>query len=872
MIPPSDQIPMGDDFLGDNDMWLERQRRQRSLRLLMMFLMMLLLMDGDPPRHSDSKHYLRSNSSRTRSEMDKMTEEVWKMRRIEDMVIDSAISETEPLDIKKVMLKQAEEYDIDLTDELKDTVLEYPRNATGFYKGAWFKKTYDGDTKISDKKNWEEVEIVQDFIKKGRNLGVYLLPRGMLIKDNNINFTTSNITKQEEESPEIAHLATKLLDEQEGGKLSLTLYQKAIPGMSEISLVDGFIKMQSISISSRSDFSLRVRGVMIHRLGTLSLVANANIGRSVMFIHSPANALDLVEVFDNLVLNKTDNVSGVDESGKEAKGSESRMMIRSGINDLLRSSVEDEEMQKENIKRIRDEALSLVSTTSLVVDHVPSNNLTEPNVTVHRRLASSLQTDPSSSVFISFPYIPDDKDNTAKTTFSQARSVSIRDQILQNNAQECEFEIFLKVATEQIKSEDLDKLIEKRVKLVEKSTVEKEKGKDEVVIDTLVKESLVTLLTGDIKSPTCQIAYNVTATALRIDWDATTSKAINYSFYMMITCLTQIVVLLRQLLHTQAQSAASRVSLLSIGWQTVLDAMLCVGHIFLFLFIQPLFTAFASVAFFKLLIFCVIEMKYMAIIVQARNANSLDNSVEALRQQITILHVRFYVALFSVLMLLWYTSKEYLLVFVLLLYSFWVPQILYNIYTEAKRPLHTHYIYGMTFTRLVAPVYMFAIKNNFLREVHSQFPRNLFLCEMLILWVSFQAAILIMQGKYGARFMIPKRFLPAKFDYGRPIPSSILPSPPAEITITPSPSVALDTPPSGARNRINSSATRSTSSMTEEPSLTIDCVICYSPINVHNSQDYMLAPCDHIFHRACLEQWMDVKMECPICRTDLPAI
>ena len=41
---------------------------------------------------------------------------------------------------------------------------------------------------------------------------------------------------------------------------------------------------------------------------------------------------------------------------------------------------------------------------------------------------------------------------------------------------------------------------------------------------------------------------------------------------------------------------------------------------------------------------------------------------------------------------------------------------------------------------------------------------------------------------------------------------------------------------------------------------TLDCVICYNEIDVTDNKGYMLAPCDHIFHRECLEQWMDVKV------------
>ena len=103
---------------------------------------------------------------------------------------------------------------------------------------------------------------------------------------------------------------------------------------------------------------------------------------------------------------------------------------------------------------------------------------------------------------------------------------------------------------------------------------------------------------------------------------------------------------------------------------------------------QPPFTAFASVAFFKLLIFCVIEVKYMAIIIQARNASNGGNSIELLRRQVAMLHLRFYVALMG-------------------------SQIVHNVATEAKKPLHLYYVYGMSITRLVAPLYMFAVQGNF---------------------------------------------------------------------------------------------------------------------------------------------------------------
>ena len=145
--------------------------------------------------------------------------------------------------------------------------------------------------------------------------------------------------------------------------------------------------------------------------------------------------------------------------------------------------------------------------------------------------------------------------------------------------------------------------------------------------------------------------------------------------------------------------------------------------------------------------------------------------------------------------------------------------------------------------------------------------------------------------------MIPARFLPPKFDYNRPIPASLLPSEvegetptqvlrnersaPAEVQAPFPPRDTSSHRPKGARNRMKGNRTnRNENAMTTEtisatharPCPSFDCVICYNEIDIRNCAGYMLAPCDHLFHKECLVQWMEVKMECPICRKALPTI
>ena len=53
-----------------------------------------------------------------------------------------------------------------------------------------------------------------------------------------------------------------------------------------------------------------------------------------------------------------------------------------------------------------------------------------------------------------------------------------------------------------------------------------------------------------------------------------------------------------------------------------------------------------------------------------------------------------------------------------------------------------------------------------------------------------------------------------------------------------------------------------------------NCLICMNSIEFENISryDYMVSPCSHVFHTNCLTDWMKIKMECPVCRTQLPSV
>lgn len=45
------------------------------------------------------------------------------------------------------------------------------------------------------------------------------------------------------------------------------------------------------------------------------------------------------------------------------------------------------------------------------------------------------------------------------------------------------------------------------------------------------------------------------------------------------------------------------------------------------------------------------------------------------------------------------------------------------------------------------------------------------------------------------------------------------------------------------------------------PHLNTECSIC-----LHTIEETVVLPCEHAFHKRCLEKWFQYKHECPICK------
>lgn len=353
-----------------------------------------------------------------------------------------------------------------------------------------------------------------------------------------------------------------------------------------------------------------------------------------------------------------------------------------------------------------------------------------------------------------------------------------------------------------------------------------------------MSEDEMVKMTGQFVSEQCKTTLALELSTM--DSERLFVKAINYTLLVTVVAFTQVIVLIRQMEMTSTQAGASRVSLMTVGLQAVADSYLCLGHLTLGIAVQALFNAFATAAFFKFICFSIFLMRWMLLIWKARRPSGFSEGWEAMRRELSMLYSRFYGSLLLGLFLL-YQLQGHVRIFIFALYSFWLPQIVLNIVEDHRRPLLPVYIVGTSLTRLAIPLYFWDCPNNFL---HVQPQPSTAIA--LVGWMSLQALMLLSQYKLGPRWFIPSILLPEKYDYYRAI-------------------VVED----DSDDDIEMQSKGEDGPLMASVESRRECCICMEPVLV-NSRDRMVTPCNHFFHSHCLERWLEVRLECALCRRVVP--
>lgn len=264
---------------------------------------------------------------------------------------------------------------------------------------------------------------------------------------------------------------------------------------------------------------------------------------------------------------------------------------------------------------------------------------------------------------------------------------------------------------------------------------------------------------------------------------------------------------------------------------------------------------------------------------------TVQTTVGSARRELSALYSKFYFLLLGILFLSLHATtwpitlrSIYSNVLAFIYLSLWLPQIYRNVFRNCRKALRWEFVLGESILRLAPFVYFYTVPENILfvdNDTNAAY--------VLIGWVWIQIWALVSQEILGPRFFVPNGYAPSAYDYH--------------------PILQEDDEESGSTMPIGfSQATADSSSpITPKPgeskekgNKVWDCAICTENIQVtvlpanssgagQNSAAvtattifsrrlYMVTPCRHIFHSQCLEGWMRYRLQCPICRENLPPL
>ncbi|WEW61680.1 hypothetical protein PRK78_007172 [Emydomyces testavorans] len=255
------------------------------------------------------------------------------------------------------------------------------------------------------------------------------------------------------------------------------------------------------------------------------------------------------------------------------------------------------------------------------------------------------------------------------------------------------------------------------------------------------------------------------------------------------------------------------------------------------------------------------------------------------------MYTRYYFTLFSLFFLSSWVAfwparlaNLYARTLIFIYLSFWIPQIYRNIMRNCRKALRWEFVIGESTLRVFPYVYFYLFPRNALMMTLSSVEVFVF-----VSWVWIQNWVLVSQDVLGPRYFVPKAWVPPAYDY-HPILRDTSASGSGEDL---EPGDTLPTSSLRAEQRDISERSRDGDKQgsRDRKKKLFDCAICMQDIEVpvlstpgtgasvaesathiFGRRAYMITPCRHIFHSSCLETWMRLRLQCPICRESIPPI
>ena len=313
-----------------------------------------------------------------------------------------------------------------------------------------------------------------------------------------------------------------------------------------------------------------------------------------------------------------------------------------------------------------------------------------------------------------------------------------------------------------------------------------------------------------------------------------------------LLALANLFATVGQLRYSQSQSARQKLSLLTLGIVMIVDAMQCIMLLGLVFIYRELLLVLSAVGFINGLLCINLASQYIPLVASSRR----DHVFTRYMASATNLSLLIFNIGFAFLLLLWclvavapiLVSKLLTLIISLV----WVPQIVSNIMRNTRNAFKPEFVAIRSLSLVAMFFYLWQYPKGILQsdKAYPAFSAFVSIC------IITQTVVLLVQDKLGPRCFLPQSFFPPTYNY-----HSI--------------NVISDVENPTWTNR---QGLEGQSSLGND-----ECAICFQSLNLTNMLslnplEYMVTPCYHIYHSECLERWMDHKLECPVCRSGLPAI
>ncbi|KAJ2699849.1 hypothetical protein H4218_002423 [Coemansia sp. IMI 209128] len=345
-------------------------------------------------------------------------------------------------------------------------------------------------------------------------------------------------------------------------------------------------------------------------------------------------------------------------------------------------------------------------------------------------------------------------------------------------------------------------------------------------------------------APACSVSVATPAGRTIVGLHAKTYllMVLRYAAVAALGMVALLLLLERQMRHTPTPASLARVSYHTLTMQAIVDSHIFVLHAIACTAVGSLaFLVSGAVAFVVFSALLVLVMRYVSAVWRSQQPSAVDP--DDCRRCLVRMYVTAYVALVvGVVATYAYLDSQrplpaaVLATLMAVAHGYWVPQIWRNAKRNTSGGLRWDYVAGTTAVRLFFPLYAFAYPSNI--AYVSPAP----LVWGLVAFSLAQTAVLMMQDLLGPRFFVPELLRPLAHDYHPPV------SLPSEEDLE--------------RNSLSSDAAAV-------------CAVCIQPVDSalegeHLTPSHMLTPCAHMYHTECLQRWMDIKLECPVCRARLP--